>query len=227
MKHTMDDKTGFELTTQDASRPAELDYLLIDGSGSMQDKWWNFLTAADIFLDTARNNGLESHLLVHVFDTEDMEMIQRDCDLKAAKTFKEEPIGSHFQGTPLYDAINLMGRRLRERNPKKCSILIITDGDDQDSKTSIHDAKRILDWCRARGWQVTFIGCDFNNEHQSKLLGANESNSIGVAKALLPDAARNLATKRNAYSHSGEDISFTDKEKQQFGGYLSDNSGGK
>ena len=207
----------------------ELDYFLIDGSGSMMPKWWEFLAAADTFLKTAKSNGLKSHLVVHVFDSEDLEMVQRDCNLADAKSFSEEPLGSHFQGTPLYDAINLMGRRLKDRDPGKCSIIIITDGESSqyENKTSIAQARAILDWCRAKGWQVTFFGCDFNNDRQSKLLGANESNSIGVQKKLLSEAARNLANKRSAYSHSGEDISFSDTEKQQFGGYLSDQTGGK
>lgn len=200
----------------------DLDYMLIDGSASMQTKWWNFLTAGDIFLDTARKNGVRSHLVVHVFDTEDHEMIQRDEPLATAKTFAEDPIGSHFGGTPLYDAIVLMGLRLKERNPSKASIVIITDGDDLDSRTSVNDAKRVLDWCRARGWQVTFIGCDFNNDDQSKLLGADASNTIGVDRKLLNDAARNLATKRAAYSRDGDNIAFTDDEKKKFGGYLTD-----
>lgn len=202
----------------------ELDYFLVDGSRSMQDKWWDFLAAADTLLRSAKSNGLQSHLIVHVFDSSDIEMIQRDCPIGQAKSFHEEPLGSYFQATPLYDAINLMGRRLRERDPKKASILIITDGDDSGGLTSVDDARKILDWIKAKGWQVTFLGCDFNNSRQAALLGMNESNCIGVQQKLLSDAARNLATKRAAYSHSGEEISFSDKEKQQFGGYLSDQS---
>lgn len=229
----MDDKTGFELETRagaldaGSTAPKELDYFLIDGSGSMRDKWWDFLSAGDSFLNTCKQNGLQSHLVVHVFDTADIEMIQRDEPLHSAKTFQEEPLGSHFQGTPLYDAINLMGRRLKERNPSKASVIIITDGDDADSKTTIAQARAILDWIKARGWQVTFFGCDFNNSRQAKLLGMDESNSIGVQQKLLSDAARNLAAKRGAYSRDGSDISFTDKEKQQFGGYLADQTRAK
>lgn len=204
----------------------DLDYILIDGSGSMQDKWWEFLAAGDTYMAAAKANGVKSHLIVHVFDTSDMEMIQRDCSLTDAVSFSKDPLGSHFQGTPLYDAINLMGRRIKDRDPAKCSILIITDGEDFDSKTSLTQAKAILDWLRAKGYQVTFIGCDFNNSRQAKALGADDTNSIGVQKKLLSDAAKSLATKRAAYHRDGDDISFSDKEKQQFGGYLADKSHG-
>jgi nitric oxide reductase activation protein len=219
MQNPLAHRTGPVSKTPEAN---DLDYMLVDGSASMQAKWWNFLTAGDVFLDESRKNGVKSHLVVHVFDTEDMEMIQRDEPLATAKTFAEEPLGSHFGGTPLYDAIVLMGMKLKERNPTKASIIIITDGDDLDSKTKISDAKRVLDWCRAKGWQVTFIGCDFNNEAQAAMLGANASNTIGVDRKLLSAAARNLATKRAAYSRDGENIAFTDDEKKKFGGYLTD-----
>lgn len=220
------------MTTQDiANRTGsltqsnELDYLLIDGSGSMQEKWWDFLAAADTFISASKKANLDSHLIVHVFDGRDIEMIQRDCAMRDAVSFRDEPIGSHWDSTPLYDAINLMGRRLKDRDPKKASILIVTDGGDTGSQTSIHQAKAILDWCRAKGWQVTFVGCDFNNDRQAKLLGATEANAIGVQKKLLTDAAKSLARKRQAYSTSGDDISFSETERQQFGGHLTDQSG--
>lgn len=132
-----------------------------------------------------------------------------------------EDIGMEGGGTPLYDAINSMGRILRDLNPAKCSALICTDGGDTDSKTSVEQARRILDWMRAKGWQVTFFGCDFNNNSQALALGANPQNAIGVSQARLSDAASALAKKRQAYSAYGSPMNFTDDEKQEFGGYLS------
>jgi hypothetical protein len=68
-------------------------------------------------------------------------------------------------GTPLFDAINMMGRELQALNPPRCSIVIITDGDENGSRhTTADQARAILDWCRAQGWQVTFLGADFVQE---------------------------------------------------------------
>lgn len=209
---TYDPKTG-----KDSN---EIDYFLIDGSGSMSIKWWDFLNACDAYTEASKANNLESHLIVHVFDTSDMEMIQRNEPLSTAKLFRDDPIGSHFQGTPLYDAINLAGRRLRELNPKKATIILVTDGDDMDSKTSVVQASAIIKWMKAKGWQVVVIGCDFENSAQAKLLGLHEENSLAVDRKQLTNAARNLAGKRAAYSRDGEDIKFSKDEKTKFGGYL-------
>lgn len=199
----------------------QLDYILLDGSYSMQSKWWDSLGALEGFMDTLKAQNINSHGIVHVFDSANLESIQRDSTLKDWPTFAEAPLGSTWGGTPLYDAINLMGRRLKELDPPRCSIVIVTDGEEQGSRhTTVDQAKAILDWCRAKGWQVTFLGADFNNAHQTKLLGASESNSLGVRSQKLLEAGKALGEKRVRNALYGDDINFSRDEKENFGGFL-------
>lgn len=199
----------------------QLDYILVDGSGSMQDKWWDFLSALDSFMETLKSQNIHSHGIVSVFDSTDLDCVQRDGLLSDWKAFYDEPLGAHWGGTPLYDAINLTGRKIRALDPSKASIVIVTDGEEADSQhTDADQAKAIINWMRAKGWQVNFIGCDFNNSAQARLLGVNESNALGVSKKLLADAGRLLGKKRVNYGLYGEDMKFTDDEKTKFGGLL-------
>jgi hypothetical protein len=202
------------------------DYILLDGSGSMRGKWWPSLAAIDTYIDTLKIARVNTHILLSVFS----------CDFGTSKNFllNEERnlpihdwtplsttgIGAPFGGTPLYDAINAMGRRLRDIDPPRAAATIVTDGEECDSKTSLDDAKRILDWMRAKGWQVTFIGCDFDNRKTAALLGGNPASAIGVQQSLLSDAAKSLAAKRARYALYGEQMHFTKGEQTQFGGYL-------
>ena len=199
----------------------QLDYILVDGSGSMQDKWFENMIALEAFIESLKTANLNSHLILSVFDTLDISMIQRDCELRSHTPFSADPLVSHWSTTPLYDAINHMGRAIRDLDPERASIVIVTDGDENASTyTDATQARAILDWLKAKGFAVTFIGCDFNNSLQARRLGISDSNSIGVQKALLTDAAKNLAEKRKHHYHTGEDISFTQDEKTQFGGLL-------
>lgn len=211
------------MTTSIATLKApQLDYILLDGSSSMISKWWPSLDAIDTLVATLQEANLNSQVIISTFDSVNINMIQRDCTLSAWTTCSHSPLTAHWGATPLYDAINTMGRALRDLDPPKCSIVIITDGEENSSKyTTLAQAKAILDWCRAKGYQVTFIGCDFNNARQAAALGANTSNSIGVDKKLLSDAAKNLGAKRAAYGLQGTPINFSPSEQQQFGGYLS------
>lgn len=203
---------------------SQLDYILVDGSSSMMDKWWDSIGALDNFLGVLRSQNIGSQVILHTFDSKDMECVQRDCLLADVGPLTD--VGAHWGMTPLYDAINLMVRKLAKLDPPKCSIVIVTDGDDTDSKTTnVTQARALLDWCRAKGWQVTFIGADFNNMAQAKLLGADDSNTIGVQKAKLLDAGKALGEKRAAHARTGDDINFSADERKQFGGYLTNGNG--
>jgi hypothetical protein len=204
----------------------QLDYFLIDGSGSMADKWWESQAGLQGFLDVLRTEGVGSHGIVHVFDNHDMASIQRDAPLADWPEFTDAPLVSGWGMTPLYDAINLMCRELAALDPARCAITIVTDGDENGSKhTTAEQARALLDWCRAKGWQVTFLGADFNNSKQAQLLGANESNSIGVQKHKLLEAGKLLGQKRANNARYGNDINFSDDEKTVFGGYLTNGGG--
>lgn len=214
------------MQTSIAYRPGKLlapqvDYVLLDGSGSMATKWQPTMQALDAFVLTLSGHPIHTQIICSVFSQQDLSTIQRDCEIKDWTSTQRVPMKSPFGQTPLYDAINQMGRNLKELDPPRCSIIIVTDGDENCSRyTTDVEAKAILDWCRAKGWQVTFMGCDFNNSRQAKLLGASDANSVGVAQAMLVDAAKSLAEKRAKYGLYGTEMHFTDEEKQQFGGYL-------
>lgn len=201
----------------------QFDYILLDGSGSMASKWLDTCAAIDNYVDVLRKNNVNTTLRLHIFDSTDIEYRAQENPIEQWQPATS--FGFHGGGTPLYDAINVMGRAMKDLDPPRAHILIATDGQETSSKTTRVQAKAILDWCRAKGWQVTFMGCDWNNSEQAKSLGCSEQACIGVQQKLLGDAARNLAEKRTRYGLYGENMHFTDNEKQQFGGYLASPSG--
>ena len=69
--------------------------------------------------------------------------------------------------------------------------------------------------CTRYDMATATLGADFNNSRQARMLGADDSNSLGIQKALLADAGKLLAKKRL----SGE-MEFSNEEKTTFGGYL-------
>lgn len=198
----------------------QLDYILLDGSGSMKSKWWNTLASIDAYMDILRDANLNAHCILSVFDSHDIQCIQRDEPLSSWTPLSQSPVGAYWGGTPLYDAINMTGRHLKELDPAKCHLIIATDGSENGSTTSQIQAKMILDWCRAKGWQVTFIGCDFNNSKDAALLGGSPQSAIGVAREHMTSAAKALGEKRVRHGRTGAPIHWSEAEQQQFGGYL-------
>lgn len=200
---------------------AQRDFVLVDGSGSMTTNWWPLMEAVEAYVQTLRKNATQTFITLTVFSGEDLEMEQRDCPIDNWRSVIDDPIVSTWGDTPLYDAINVMARRLRDEDPQRCAITIVTDGDNNGSSfTDQTQARAILDWCRAKGWEVTFIGCDWNNAELARKLGSNPAAAIGVSKAMLKDAAEELAKKRSRYASSGAPMHWSEEERHQFGGYL-------
>lgn len=208
-------------STPPVATDSQQDFLVLDGSASMMGSWHQSLAAIDAFIAGCKAQGVKSQVTLSIFDSTDLDYQARSCALDAWVPLSQEPVGAHWGGTPLYDTIALIGRKLRDLNPPRAAITFVTDGDEAGSRhTTLEQARSILQWMRAKGWQVTFIGCDFDNSRLARKLGIANHNAVGVAKALLTDAAKNLATKRAKYAQTGESMDFTDAEKTQFGGYL-------
>jgi hypothetical protein len=200
---------------------SQIDYILLDGSSSMESQWYDVLAAIDAYVAKAKTENLNSRVILATFDTGDIQYVHRDLALADWKPMTEAPIGSFGGSTPLYDAIAACGRALRDLDPPRASILIVTDGDENASRyTDQTQAKTIIAWMQAKGWQVTFIGCDWNNERMADKLGLRPSAAIGVQRKLLSDAARSLAEKRAKYGLYGTPMHWTEAEQQQFGGLL-------
>jgi hypothetical protein len=202
---------------------AQLDYILLDGSGSMMgEKWWDSLDAIQSYIDGVKAGNVKSQTMLHLFEGSNVDVIARDCPIDQWKSLREESIDSDWGSTPLYDAIVLMGARLRDLDPPRASIVIVTDGDEAGSKfATLDQARSILDWMRAKGWQVTFIGADFDNRNSAGLLGADQNSAIGVSQKRLSDATSALAKKRARYALYGTPMHWSEDEQQNFGGFLS------
>lgn len=204
----------------DVPQISQVDFILLDGSTSMQPIWSDSLRAIESYVDTMKAQNVNTEITLATFSTRDIQCVQRKSPIATWESLVTKPIGSHWGGTPLYDAIVMMGVTMRDLDPSKASILIVTDGANTSSVNTIEQARGILDWMRAKGWQVTFIGAEFNNSTQAKMLGAHESECIGVSQARLIDATKALGEKRARYGLYGEAMGYTEDEKQQFGGYL-------
>jgi hypothetical protein len=206
---------------------SQLDFILLDGSSSMKSKWWEMLGAIDVFVSGLKEARINTRIRLDTFSSCGLEVTSRDCPISEWKTFAEDPIGAEWGGTPLYDAIVIMGRNIRDLNPAKgATILIVTDGENTYNRfADLAQARAILEWLKDCGYNVIFFGCDFNNDSQARALGMTPSNTIGVQKTLLLEAAKSLAAKRAHNARTGADISFTEDERQQFGGFLSHSKG--
>jgi Mg-chelatase subunit ChlD len=201
---------------------SQLDVILVDSSGSMSPKWWDVLDGIQAYIASLRAANVNSRVLVTTFSSGTDHVIrQRDEYIEDFTAMTDSPLGFSDGSTALYDAINVQLRELRDLDPPRCAITIFTDGEENASKfTSLDQAKAFLDWARHKGWQVTFVGCDFDNSRMAALLGAARESAIGVGMKHLADATKSLAAKRTKYALYGTPMHWTEDEQTAFGGFL-------
>ena len=203
----------------------------------MSHRWLESMDAVDRYAHTLKREGVESNLIMATFsgsssysDNERQKIVDyyvtRNTTVSAWQPLALEPPICPGGDTPLYNAINIMVRAIRDLNPIPGSITIVTDGEENGSKTTTQErACQLLDWLRGQGWQITFIGCDFDNSRMAKLLGGGAQNAIGAPTKRLTDITMELAKKRAFHDKFGTPMHFTDEEKAKFGGYLTSSNG--
>lgn len=104
-------------------------------------------------------------------------------------------------GTPLYDAIAKFVAWATEINDPKTVLIIITDG--EENASVLHNkntAKGLLDLCRSRGWEVQFLGVDFDNFAQATSLGNQRGSTISTAQGHYNTAMNMMAGRSASYA---------------------------
>lgn len=200
-------------------------YLLIDRSGSMSRRWAQTLAATTEYVQGLIEQGADARVTIVTFDDapspgEQRASLQFNVLRDAEKPATCKPITSieaHPRGgTPLFDACMRLVALAEDAGQERTALIILTDGEENASKEAKRaDARAALDRARERGWQVIFLGADFDAFAQAEMLGGLEAQTITASAANLGSTYRSLAASSARYAASGADISFTQKERDE------------
>jgi hypothetical protein len=123
--------------------------------------------------------------------------------------------------TPLNDAIGrivALAKAGTNGTPyDKLALIIMTDGLENASREFTHaSAKALLDDCRAKNWQVIFLGANFDNAAQASSYGNAAAASAMVSSAHLARAMEETARKRGEHARTAAPMHFTEAERRSF-----------
>lgn len=181
-------------------------YVLLDRSGSMSRRWAEAISSVNTY--AADLKGIDATLTVALFDSYTIGLdfdIVRDsvavADWEALSPTAASPRGN----TPLYDAIGRLCAKATTAAPDRAVIVIVTDGEENASREMSRDAaKAALDACRAKGWQVVFLGADFDAMSQAAGVGTQSHSTMNASAAGLAPTMSANASRTRAYAMSGE-----------------------
>ncbi len=199
------------------------DFILLDRSQSMSSRgrWAEAIAGINGYVKKLADDNVDTGITLAVFDKNDgnlcFEVIRNRITPKTWKPVSNED-ATPRGWTPLYDAVgqivSLAHAGFNGTPYDKVAIIIVTDGENNSSKeVSLTQARVLLDGCRGLGWQVIFLGADFDNAAQAASLNNNVNATVSAGIGKLVETMHVTASKRHRYSVTGQSISYSDDEK--------------
>lgn len=194
------------------------DFILLDRSGSMAQGglWKEALSAVNAYVKKLVDEKVPTRVTLAVFDDNGGFRFDVLRDSVPAAEFlpvsesEAEPRGM----TPLNDAAMRLVTMAKQANAEKTAIIIMTDGHENISREhTVHAVRSELDMLRAKGWQVIFLGANFDNQAQATSYGNQSAQTTMVARGKFGLAANAMGATRSAYASGDACMSFTDEQK--------------
>ncbi len=194
------------------------DFILLDRSGSMGGQWVEALSSINAYVKKLADDKIDTGVTLAVFDGQaglDFKVIRDRIVPATWKPVTDEDATPRGM-TPLNDATGKIVGLANAGNYDKVAIIIMTDGHENDSKElTVTQAKKLLDDCRAKNWQVIFLGANFDNAAQAASYGNAASATVQSSSRNLNKTMAAAASLRASYSATGAAMSFTEEQKRQ------------
>ncbi len=199
------------------------DFILLDRSGSMRSLWVEAINSVNGYVKQLAKEKVDTGVTLATFDDEGGKLmfdVVRDritpSTWRPVSDADAEPRGM----TPLNDAVgrivNLAKAGFNGTQYDKVAIIIMTDGlENASHELSVNQAKALLDECRAKNWQVVFLGANFDNAAQAASYGNLRGMTVASSAQNLGATMDSLSSKRTNYGVTGQSVNFTDEEKNK------------
>lgn len=181
-------------------------YILLDRSGSMQSLWTEALSSVNAYAKELANkkDGGTADSLVTLAVFDEQAGLQFDILRRKQHVLHWDKVtdadASPRGMTPLLDAIIRIIAVADADNPQKAVIVVMTDGMENASKEVTRDGvKAALDRVKAKGWEVIFLGANFDNIADASSVGVAAGKQMAMSAGTMNASMERLAMKSRAY----------------------------
>lgn len=193
-------------------------YFLLDRSGSMNGCWDETLKSINLYVKELNNSSdvKKAKISLYAFDSEKPFLkVREKTKLKEWSPITNREITTGAM-TPLYDAVSSLSEVISNEDPSKASIVILTDGMENSSKssTSAQMKSSISEW-KNKGYDVVVIGADFDALSKSKTYGLSKNFTINIDKSKMSETMRHMSLRHSKYAKSGLSESFSDAVRSE------------
>jgi len=187
-------------------------YILLDRSGSMISLWDEAIGSINAYI---KGLPAKAKVTADLFDTGTYGQADANYVRVRNTTVNNwQDIGtseySPRGGTPLNDAAGRLLTEVLASKDKKAVVIIMTDGYENASKEfTLAQVKELIKKVEARGFEVIFLGANFDNaEQQAVGYGVAMNKTMNISQGNLESTMRSMSQMTMAYM-SGSSASIT------------------
>lgn len=204
-------------------------FIVLDRSASMASQWLEATDSINSYVRGLAYREVPGHVTLAIFDElhgqMQFDIVRRhpNNDWVEFRANEYVPRGN----TPLYDAVARTVNLAETTMPSRAVIVIMTDGYENASRATTNAmAREMLDRCRAREWQVVFLGANFDTFSQGASLGSARATMLNAVPQAYGATMDMLSGQTANYSVGGGmrgmsasgSVSFTDANRQTAAG---------
>lgn len=195
-------------------------YLLIDQSGSMSANWSETIGAVNSYVRSLIDNPSLSGLRFNVaaFDADaGLRFTELRRHVSADGWNEITNADATPRGmTPLYDAIGKITEWIEADAPEKATVAVITDGHENSSReVSKKDAKSMMDRLREKGFDVVFLGADFDAFDDAAAVGIGAGQTMTMTAGNYGAATQSLSARTASYGKTGDNTAVWSAEDRK------------
>ena len=203
------------------------EYILIDRSGSMADRWDEALGAVNSYVQNLKKNEQKAILTVATFDNGSYDIIRNKISLKDWKDISNADATPRGL-TPLLDSLAKAIADAEAVNAEKTVIIVMTDGAENASKeVKKETVKASIERIQKKNWQIVFLGADFDAFDEAGGLGVPRSSVLIMKSGSYRAGINGLYKARTSFASSGSAVDFSEEDRakakgEQYGRYKGD-----
>lgn len=204
-------------------------FVVLDRSGSMSgSRWENAIGSINTYVAGLIEDGAKGEVTVTAFDsngfsynnavqsrvssvnTANLETIRNKVKFQDYNPIEINEL-SPRGGTPLYDATAQIIDAAEAGKTDRKVILIMTDGEENASREyNLAAIKAKIEAVKSKGWEVVFLGAEFNADILANSMGIDLNKIINVGnKGRFNQNMRMYATQTTAYAATGAAMDTT------------------
>jgi Mg-chelatase subunit ChlD len=202
-------------------------FMLLDRTGSMQGRWDEAISSVNAYVEQVRTaagvdllTDQDRVTLVafdHYPDTMDFRVLRNAQPLKAWEPVKINEV-SPRGSTPLLDAVVRIAAMAETRASEKTVLVIMTDGKENSSiEVKREGAKAAIERMQAKGWQVVYLGVQFDAFDQAGQLGIKADSVMSASAGHLRSAMHSTSGATLDYMRRGTEMKYSSEDRKASG----------